>query len=552
MSSFFRAAILAIALCAMAVAPASAGRSQESIVMDDAHIVYVTPERLDANFAELKAIGVDRVRVSLYWRLVAPAADQDQRPDFDAGNPAAYPMAHWDRYDAIVRAAQKHGLGLLFSITGPAPSWATGNPDRSDIEPTYDPSAAEFREFVRAVGTRYSGSYRDEVPAPPPPSCGLLGCTEGQQEAPQGELLPRVDHWSVWNEPNHPGWLTPQWLPDQRGGSLPLLPAAARIYRGLTDAAFAGLEASGHGGDVILLGETAPRGLNDRGLTRAIRPLEFIREVYCLDRRYRPYQGEAAQVRGCPGTRPAFVEQHPGFFRGSGWAHHPYALEQSPSVSDPHRDNVVLADMDRLTRTLDKVFRVHRQSRRLPIWLTEYGYQTDPPDPTIGVSWSRQAAYLNHAEYLAYRNPRIVSSAQFLLFDDGPLMQFQPSDPRHWGTFQSGLKTNDGRQKRSYNAYQRTIHVSPARVRRGRMVRVFGQLRSAPNGRRLTASLQFRGARSRGYRTIKRLRVSNARGYVLARTRARQAGYYRLAWRDPRTGKTLKTRRVRVSVSSRR
>ena len=198
MSRFVRAAILAIALCAIAAAPASAGRSQESIVMDDAHIVYVTPEQLDANFAELKAIGVDRVRVSLYWRLVAPAADQDQRPDFDAGNPAAYPRAHWDRYDAIVHAAQKHGLGLLFSITGPAPSWATGNPERSDIEPTYDPSAPEFREFVRAVGTRYSGSYRDEVPAPPPPDCGLLGCPEGQQEAPQGELLPRVDHWSVW------------------------------------------------------------------------------------------------------------------------------------------------------------------------------------------------------------------------------------------------------------------------------------------------------------------------------------------------------------------
>ncbi|MEX2195820.1 MAG: hypothetical protein WD844_11090 [Thermoleophilaceae bacterium] len=550
MSRFFSAAILVTALCAAAAVPASAGRTQESIVMDDAHIVYVTPEQLDANFAELKAIGVDRVRVSVYWRLIAPASEQKQRPNFDAGNPAAYPPEHWDRYDAIVAAAQKHRLGLLFSITGPAPLWATGTPDRSDIEATYDPNADEFREFVRAVGTRYSGSYRAEVAAPPPEQeCDLLGCREEQQETPPGELLGRVDHWSVWNEPNHPGWLTPQWLPDPRNPALPMLPAAARIYRGLTDAAFAGLEASGHGGDVILLGETAPRGLNDRGVTRAIRPLEFIRELYCLDRRFRPFQGEAAQVRGCPGTRDAFVAQHPVFFRGTGWAHHPYALEQRPDRGDRRRDNVVLADMDRLTRELDRIFRVHGQSRRLPIWLTEYGYQTDPPDPTIGVSWSRQAAYLNHAEYLSYSNPRIASSAQFLLFDDGPLMEFQSSDPRHWGTFQSGLKTNAGREKRSYTSYQRPIHVSPARVRRGRAVRVFGQLRSAPNGRRLSARLQYRSTRSRRYRTIKRLTVRNRRGYVLTRTRPRTSGYYRIVWRDPGTGKSLTTRRVRVGVS---
>lgn len=549
MSRGTRAVILAIALCAIGAAPATAGRTQESIVMDDAHIVYATPEQLDANLGELKALGVDRVRVSLYWRLVAPAPEQKGRPDFDAGNPAAYPSANWDRYDNIVRLAQKHGLGLLFSITAPAPLWATGSPERRDIEHTYEPNADEFHEFVRAVGTRYSGSYRDEVPAPPPErQCDLFGCREEQQESPPGEVLPRVDHWSIWNEPNHPGWLTPQWLPDPRSTSLPLLPAAARIYRGLADAAFTGLDASGHGGDVILLGETSPRGHPRRGLTRAIRPLEFVRELYCLDRRFRPFQGEAAQVRGCPGTREAFVAAHPVLFGGTGWAHHPYALEQSPADSDRRRDNVVLADMSRLTRALDRIFRVHGNSRRLPIWLTEYGYQTDPPDPTIGVSWSRQAAYLNHAEYLAYRHPRIVSTAQFLLFDDGPLMEFPASDPRHWGSFQSGLKTHGGRQKRSYTAYQRPIHVTPARVRRGRAVRVFGQLRSAPNGRRLEAALQYRGARDRRYRTVRRLRVHNSRGYVVARTRPRGSGWYRLVWRDPESGKTLPTRRVRVSV----
>ena len=537
------AAVLATAAAAVFAVPAAASPDQESIVMDDAQLVYATPEQLDATLGELKALGFDRVRVSLYWFLVAPLPAQKERPTFNAASPAGYPAENWDRYDRIVSLTQKHGLKLLFTITGAAPLWATGSPARKDIEATYEPKGAEFRDFVNAVGTRYSGTYRDEV-APPPPSCGLLGCT--QQPPGQGEVLPRVDTWSIWNEPNHPGWLTPQWLPDPRSATLPLLPASARIYRELVDAGYAGLEASGHGGDTILLAETAPRGLNDRGLTRAIRPLEFIRELYCLDRSFRPFQGETAQVRGCPGTRDAFVNAHPVLFRATGWAHHPYALEQGPTDSDPRRDNVVLADIGRLTRTLDRIFAVHNQGRQLPIWLTEYGYQTDPPDPTIGVSWSRQAAYLNEADYLAYRNGRIASTAQFLLVDDAPLRDFPPSDPRYWGSFQSGLRTAGGRLKSAYSAYQRPIHVTPARTRRGRKVRVFGQLRTATAGEPLTAELQFRGLRGGGYRTVKRLANVTPNGSVLAGVRARRSGYYRLVWRTG--GGTLKTRRVRLTV----
>lgn len=550
MSRGLRTAILALALIALGASPAPAARTQESIIMDDAHVVYVTPERLDRVFAEFKRLGVDRVRVSVYWHLIAPAPNQRTRPSFDAADPSAYPASHWDRYDAIVRAAAKHRLGLLFTLTGPAPLWATKVPEREDIAQTYDPSPGEFRAFVEAVGKRYSGSWRDEVQAPPPQrTCGLLGCTEEQPEAPQGEVLPRVTHWSIWNEPNHPGWLTPQWLPDPRNASLPLLPAAARIYRSLVDAAWAGLAASGHGGDVILLGETAPRGLNDRGLTRAIRPLEFIRELYCLDRSLQPHQGEEAQVRGCPGTRDAFVAQHPGLFHASGWAHHPYSLEQAPTRGDRQRDNVVLADLGRLTRTLDRIFRRHGSSRRLPVWLTEYGYQTDPPDPTIGVSWARQAAWINAAEYLAYRNRRVASMAQFLLWDDGPLTAYPASDPRYWGTFQSGLKTNDGKRKRSYAAYQRPIHVTPAQARRGQAIRVFGGLRNA-DWRRVTARLQFRRGRRGRYRTLREVTVRHPSGYVHMRTRARGSGWYRLAWQDG--SRTLTSRAVRVRVSGRR
>lgn len=549
-----RGAPLAWALAALSLTgagPAAASAGMESVAMDDSETVYVSPERLDATMAELKAIGVDRVRVSVYWRIIAPQPERKERPSFGSAGPASpagYPADHWDRYDRIAVAARKHGLGLLFSITGPSPLWATGNPERRDIEDSYEPNPDDFRSFVEAVGRRYSGEYREETSAPPPTQGGgLLAPQPQQQPAPQGELIPRVDAWSIWNEPNHPGWLTPQWLPDPRGATLPLIPVAGRVYRGLLDAGWAGLVASGHGSDVVLLGETAPRGHPQQGLTRAVRPLEFIRELYCVDRRLRPYQGEDARVRGCPGSRQAMVEQHPGLFSAAGWAHHPYALEQAPGEGDSHRDNVVLADTNRLVRTLDKLLGQHGQSTRFPIWMTEYGYQTDPPDPTLGVSWSRQAAYLNEADHIAYRNGRIASTAQFLLVDDGPLRQFQPSDPRYWGTFQSGLKTDAGRPKSAYAAYQRVIDVT-ARVRKGRAARIFGQLRTAADGQALTARLEYRRRGRRKWGKVRTLTTSNPKGFLRTTHRPPATGYYRLVWIEPGTGRSLPTRTARVTV----
>jgi hypothetical protein len=554
-------ALLALLLQA---SPTFASSSQESILMDDPELVYSSPERLESRLAELRALGVDRIRVSVFWDLIAPSPDAKGRPDFgNAGpaSPAGYPPKKWDRYDLIVVLAKKYGIGVLFSVTAPAPLWATGSPQRKDIEETYDPDPRDFRDFVTALGRRYSGDYRDErpdrerqpspEPSPIPPLPPLPeppgGLSDGSSSA-VGPLLPRVDHWSVWNEPNHPGWLTPQWHPNPEGGRM--VPVSPRLYRRLFDSAWSAFQATGHGQDTILLGETSPRGPRDRGLTRAIRPLEFVRELYCFNRRLRPYRGGHARARGCPQTaaeRGSFASDHPGLFQATGWAHHPYAFEVPPRRHDRVRDNVVLIDLRRLTRTLDRILARHGQPRQLPIYITEYGYQTEPPDPTVGVSWARQAAYLAEGEYLAFRNPRVAAMTQFLLVDDGPLSQYPPDDPRRWGKFQTGLVTYEGRRKLAYDAYRHPLYVSPRRARRGRRLRVFGQLRTAANGQTLTVDLQFRRRRSRTYETVQTATTNNARGFVFLATPARRSGAFRLAWRLPGGG-TDYSRPVSVRV----
>ena len=516
--------------------------------MDDSELVFGTEDKVEATFATMRSLGVDRVRVSVLWRVVAPEPTTRTRPAFGAGgpsDPAAYPSGAWDRYDRIVSAARRHGIELLFSVTGPGPIWASSEPARD--EPMLDPSPSEFGAFVTAVGRRYSGTYADERPEPPPPPRGLFDPPPPPR--PPAAVLPRVSMWSLWNEPNQPGWLRPQ---AQRDGGR-VVPASPRVYRSLQDAGYAGLTATGHGGDTIVLAETAPRGTERLSGVSPMRPLLFIRELYCLDRKLRPYGGRAARQRACPAdaaTRRRFVADHPGLFRSTGWAHHPYGLEVSPSTPDRQPDQVTLAVLSRLTTTLDRIFRRYGVARRLPVWLTEYGYQINPPAPIIGHSWRRQAAWINEADYSAHRNPRVRSVARFLLVDDGPNLNVTPADPRYWGsTFQSGLVSLEGRRKPSFASYARPIHVSRSRVRRGGSVALYGQLRPARNGAPLSADIEFRPRGSGRWTPVRRLSVQSLPNSLLTNVRITRSGSLRLAWRDPAAGSAAQRSRE-VSVTA--
>ena len=515
--------MVAVVACALAwTQPATASTDQESLLQDDPRIVYGNnDERVNEVFGALKAIGVDRVRVSVFWNLVAPNPTSARRPSFgghDPASPAAYPPAIWDRFDRIVTLARKHELGLLFTLTGPAPAWASTatSPGLSGLS-VHNPNAEDFRDFATAVGRRYSGEWVDEQPSAPE----FGGSTT--------EPLPRVDHWSVWNEPNHPDWLSPLWrrtrLPERRR----LLPAAPHLYRRLVDAAFAGLATSGHGSDTILLGETAPRGR--RSFDSAIEPLLFLRELYCLDQRYRPLRGAAARARECPVSgvgRRRFARRHPGLFRATGFAHHPYTVNRPPSATTPARDSVPLANIRRLTRALDRTLRAWGKRRRWDVWITEYGYQT-APDPYVGVPFARQGLWFNWAEHIAYRNPRVASMAQFLLTDDQPDSSFRSDDPRHWRTWQSGLLDSNGKPKPALVDYAFPLRVTPARARSGLPLTVFGAARPAAMGAPLLARIQLK-AESGDWVTLREMWVENPRGYLETQVVPPSSGDLRIVW----------------------
>src|SRR3954454_11489808 len=146
----------------------------------------------------------------ILWAAIAPDPFSRTRPaGFDATNPDDYAKGVWDNYDDVVEEAYVRGIKVNFNVTGPAPLWATPAPPRDDIADTFEPPPGQFAEFVTAVGRRYSGSYPDP-----------------DYEAAR---LPRVDYWSIWNEPNASGWLTPTW---QKSGKS-WFERSASLYRQL-------------------------------------------------------------------------------------------------------------------------------------------------------------------------------------------------------------------------------------------------------------------------------------------------------------------------------
>jgi len=532
--------LLTVAVAAVAVVLVLASSSRpaprvvESIFQDDQYLLYEPPAIVEKTLDALAALGVDRVRLTVLWSVIAPDPDSTSPPPgFVASDPADYPAANWARYDRVVELARARGIGVDFNFTAPGPLWAM-RPHAPD--PTtanhYAPSVKAFGEFVAALGRRYSGTY-----VPP-----------GTQSGP----LPRVSYWSIWNEPNQPGWLAPQWRTMQGRRVMD----SPRLYREYVDAAFSALLDTGHGTatDTVLVGELAPEGcttLGSPGCTYApdiepIPPMDFVRALYCVDGSYRPIRGALAVALHCPshGDPQSFVSANPGLFDATGFAHHPYSFFLAPNIQISDPSFVPLADLSRLEGGLDRIFATYGVHRQLPIYVTEYGYETDPPNPFRRVSPRQQSLFLNEAQYIAWKDPRVRSFAQFLLYDSAPDPAYPPGSIGYWSTFQTGLLYLDGAPKPSLNSYRLPIFIPDPVFAPGSPVFVWGMLRLAPNDTVQRAMIQWRPSHG-PYRTLSTVTTDDPSGFLTTSIQLPGTGAVRIAWTS-RTGATFHSRSVGV------
>ncbi len=529
-------AALALAGCGSS-APATVHRGLlGSMFQDDQYTLYQpSAAGVSRTLGTLKALGVDTVRVQVLWANIAPDPTSATPPaGFDASDPAAYPTTGWAPYDRLVRLARAAGLGVNFDLTAPGPLWAMRRPAAyKPAAAQYAPSVADWQKFVTAVGRRYNGGY-----TPP-------GGTGGP--------LPRVSDWSIWNEPNQPGWLAPQH--ERVGGQI--VPASPRLYRAYANAAFGALRATGHppSTDTILIGETAPEGCLTRSAgceypatEEPIPPMQFIEALYCVNSGYQPLTGAQAAALACPQSRKAFVAADPALFEATGYAHHPYSFYLAPDVRFGASDVgfVSLANLDTLEGGLDHIFSAYGVSRTLPIYLTEYGYETKPPNPYRGVPPQLQAAYLDEAEYMAWSDPRVRALSQFLLVDSAPDKAFPPGSSGYWSTFQTGLEYLNGTPKPSFDAYLLPVYVPDPRFGSGGSVFVWAMLRPAANSSRQRAVIEWRPANGGGYRTLASVTTDDISNVLTARLHPPGTGFIRIEWIAP-TGQVLLSRAVAIT-----
>lgn len=510
-------ALSALLLALVSAAPALASSRQRAIFEDDAMMA----QNPVGTAQTIRALGASTLRLFVTWNQIAPAPNSIHTPrGFAASNPAAYPASSWSLLDREIEAATSQGLAVDLVLTAPVPRWAEG--PRAPRGPlgraVWRPNAADFGAFVKAVATRYDGHY-----------------------TVAGTTLPRVSFWSIWNEPNYGYNLAPQGADHGR------VLIAPRYYRSLLDHAWGALRASGHGRDTILFGETAPHGDGiAAGDFNLVDPLTFVRALYCVGANARPLQGAAARAEGCPASAAAsrrFRAQNPALFDASGFGAHLYAQSYTHLVPPDHSlgndpNYADLADVGHLESVLDSANRAYRSRTRFAIYNDEYGFQTRPPERNVILTPEQAAYFMNWAEYISYRNPRIASYAQYLLRDD-------PG-----GRFASGLEYADGRHKPGFDAYILPLYMPRTSIAHSSSVEVWGGIRPARYmfAGRAVAQLQFQSGGRGAWMPLRAISVSGPSGYFDIRQTFAHSGSLRLAWTDPALGETLYSRTVSITV----
>ena len=388
-------------------------RTQLSVIQDDAQVIASGDATRNATLDEMRGLGADVVKITISWRDLAnggkPAEPRgpERLPRGQVGAATTPP----------IQGAVARGLGVFLNVGGPAPDWAVeGRRRRHAAERGRVRQVREGRRHALQRQLR-AGGARAPAPTPAAAPRSRASCRRSAAPAPAtrsrrssaarrlqrrprrraANNLPAVKLWSVWNEPNLPVFLLPQ-----RSSTKSHYPVSPTLYRGLYRAAYGGLAATRPRQATRSCWASCCRSASRRKTPRSsIRPLEFLRELACVDRHYHAYKGANAKARGCTGFKAIPM---------SGIAYHPYALAGGPTKRPPNRATTRRSARCRASRRSSTACAARGRfagPTRLPLWLTEFGVQTDPPDYLFGAPIKRVPTYLGMSERIAMRNSRV-------------------------------------------------------------------------------------------------------------------------------------------------
>jgi Glycosyl hydrolase catalytic core len=301
-----------------------------------------------------------------------------------AADPAD-PAYNWTAVDNVVSQASLNKVRVLASIYG-TPRWAGRAKNRLPRR------VKDLRLFAHAAAKRYSGTYR----------------VQDRENEPE-RVLPAIRHWLAWNEPNNPVFLKPQWKRFRSKWR----PQSAFDYAKICSAVWAGVHSTRLSRQKVACGATGPRG-NDapRSKRPSTSPLVFLTWF-----------------------------RRAGAKRFDAYAHHPYygSRFERPGTVPRSKKAVTLGNIRVLISRLNKLY-----GRKKRLWITEYGYQTRPPDRAFGVRYASQAKYVHQAFAIARKTRRIDMLVWFLIRDE-----------RRLSGWQSGVVSSRGKRKPAFRAFQK-------------------------------------------------------------------------------------------------
>jgi hypothetical protein len=146
-----------------------------------------------------------------------------------------------------------------------------------------------------------------------------------------------------------------------------------------------------------------------------------------------------------------------------------------------------------------------------PVWLTEYGYQTNPPDQFLGVTPRQQATLLSLAAMRAWRLARVTMLIQYLYRDEPQLSRFQ-----------TGLVYIDDKPKPSLNGFRLPF----AEMKRsGFETVVWGQIRDGTPGRK---QYEIQVLKKNKWTPVAGIRLTNPNGVILRTIRLKRGSLLRV------------------------
>ena len=181
----------------------------------------------------------------------------------------------------------------------------------------------------------------------------------------------------------------------------------------------------------MITGGTAPYGEAPGG--NRTRPLVFIRDLLCLNADNQPSGNCNAEAKF------------------DALAHHPINTSGGPKVSAAHPDDASTPDVKNIVEILRKAEDAGTTGTggRHEMWLTEFWWETNPPDPCTGVPVKTHKDWIRQALRSFERQGASVA-INFLIRDH----EYNQQNGCGRTTFQTGAFFDNGDKKPAFKSFK--------------------------------------------------------------------------------------------------